>query len=69
MKKVTNGRPCTIVECDKTCSPRSQYDICELCRGNICRANGLGPAWVLQRKSKLAKYTDRMQHLKYRRER
>ena len=62
-------RPCTIAECEKMCSERSQFGICEQCRGNICNANRKGPAWVIQRKSNLARYADRMAHLKYRRER
>lgn len=64
-----SGRtPCTIADCDKTCGPQSRYDICELCRGSIGRAIRLGPGWVLKRNSNLRRYSDRMQHLKYRRE-
>lgn len=61
--------PCTIAECEKTCSEKSRYDICEQCRNAIGRAIRLGPGWVIKRNSNLSRYSDRMTHLKYRRER
>jgi len=62
-------RPCVIANCEYTCSEKSQFDICEQCRGNICNAIRKGPAWVVQRRSNLERYSDRIAHLKYRRER
>jgi hypothetical protein len=69
MATKSGKRPCVIANCDKMCSEKSRFDICELCRGNICTAVRKGPKWVLQRKSNLERYTDRMAHLGYRRER
>lgn len=69
MTSKSNRTPCIVVECEKTCSDKSRYDICEQCRNSIGRAIRLGPGWVLKRNSNLRRYSDRLQHLRYRRER
>jgi len=57
---------CIIENCDQTCSPRSQFNICVRCRGRIGYALLQGTGWIMKRKGKLALYTDRMQYLTYR---
>jgi hypothetical protein len=54
---------CTIVECGNDLSPRSQLDICPICRGSMYGWKKRRPAEVLQRRKNLQKYADRMESL------
>lgn len=55
---------CIIINCEEELSRKSKLQICPLCRQTLYRWSHRRPAEVLQRRSNLEKYSDRMENVK-----
>jgi hypothetical protein len=55
---------CLIDNCDEDLRPGSRLAICEKCRATMHRWRKRSPADVMARRSRLAKYSDRMEKLR-----
>jgi hypothetical protein len=60
---MSKNKICIIANCGNDLSPRSELEICPLCRSTLYRWSYRRPAEVLQRRARLVMYSDRMTHV------